>query len=152
MKKSSYKKKLKTNLEYYHRNKDFINESRRKETHNIICEYKPCSKSKETSKCNQRFCSDKCRAKFNYEKKSKQRQAIKMKAIVSVVGKKATVKRVSYSPKEIKFIKDNLDKMRIVDIALELGRPYGGVVYKIGCIKKEIEERQRERELKKLYG
>lgn len=151
MKKSSYKKKLKTNLEYYHRNKNEINKNRRKESHTIICEYKLCSKSKETSKPNQKFCSGTCRAKFNYEKKSKIKQASKMKAIVKVVGKKATVKRVAYSPKEVKFIKDNLGNMKIVDVALELGRPYG-VVYKIGCIRKELEEKQKERELKRLYG
>ena len=136
---SNYEQKLKTNLEYYHRNKKRLNANRRKDKVTIVCEYKKCGKEKETSKPNQRFCSDTCRQKFNYEEKSKLKQASKQKALTKITTKKATNKNKKYTRKELKYIEDNFEFMTVLEISLKLKRPHNGVVYKLGQIKKEIE-------------
>jgi len=135
--------KRKWNNDFYHRNKDRLNEKRLKPKHKVVCEY--CKNEFETARPNQKFCCEEHQHKWHYEKKDKYTLPIKQKAIMSVTGKRAKRKRKIYTKEELKYIKKNYKKMTVMELALEMKRPYGGMRWKVAQFKKEDE-------LKKHYG
>ena len=140
---ATIEQKRKWNNDFYHRNKDRLNEKRKKPKHKVNCKH--CDKEFETARPNQKFCSAKCQHRWHYEKKDKYILPIKQKAISSVIGRMAERKRKEYTKDELKFIKKNYKKMTVKELAIELKRPYGGMRWKVAQIKKDDE-------LKKHYG
>jgi len=135
--------KRKWNNDFYHRNKDRLNAKRLKPKNKIMCKY--CEKEFETARRNQTFCCEQHQHKWHYEKSGKHTQPFRQKAIISVVGKKAKRKRKEYTEDELKYIKKNYKKKTIMELALEMERPYGGMRWKVAQFRKEDE-------LKKHYG
>ena len=109
------------------------------------CAY--CNNWHETYRDRQRYCSRSCKDKARYKERGF-KMNIRKRAVNKVLRDLATVRNVLYSEEELDFIRKNLDKMSIKEIALTLGRSYSSVSHKTPGIRAEKLRKKRSRRKK----
>jgi len=129
-------KRRQNNRDNWYINKEKYNAKRRKPKVTKICVY--CEKEFKTARGNQKFCSPDCKKRWHY-KKNKHKQAIRQKATIKVFAELSDKKGKCYTKKEILYIRKNCFSKTIKQMALELKRPYAGLVWKVRQIRTDMQ-------------